>query len=283
MHRNLIDRGFVHWLISNLEPFLLQGSASVYANGTSPLAAESQQGSLSQIHPIPNSHSSTLAGTQPVFQFFSASSVSTMSAIKSNVEPISEEIALALALDESIRTAAEEGIPLSPNNIAPHGSSLCGNNTSRYIKEWDDHNIIPSESSSTNNITRCQGNNDNIKQATNRSKSLRYSRWSSWGPIMCGPSSTDVCVNEPTSKAPTPTPSESHPNTNGNNNNTNVVAEIKEIGTCVICWDAPRQGVCIPCGHLAGCMDCLMEVESKDMGCPVCRGPIEQVVKVYTV
>ena len=52
---------------------------------------------------------------------------------------------------------------------------------------------------------------------------------------------------------------------------------------CVVCWDAPAQGVCIPCGHLAGCMDCLVEIKSKDWGCPVCRAPIQQVIKVYAV
>lgn len=52
---------------------------------------------------------------------------------------------------------------------------------------------------------------------------------------------------------------------------------------CVVCWDAPAQGVCIPCGHLAGCMDCLSEIKSKDWGCPVCRAPIQQVIKVYAV
>lgn len=52
---------------------------------------------------------------------------------------------------------------------------------------------------------------------------------------------------------------------------------------CVVCWDAPAQGVCIPCGHLAGCMECLSEIKAKNWGCPVCRAPIQQVVKVYAV
>ncbi|CAK9218263.1 unnamed protein product [Sphagnum jensenii] len=52
---------------------------------------------------------------------------------------------------------------------------------------------------------------------------------------------------------------------------------------CVVCWDAPAQGVCIPCGHLAGCMSCLSEIKAKNWGCPVCRAPIEQVIRVYAV
>uniref|UniRef100_A0A0D6R065 RING-type domain-containing protein n=1 Tax=Araucaria cunninghamii TaxID=56994 RepID=A0A0D6R065_ARACU len=54
-------------------------------------------------------------------------------------------------------------------------------------------------------------------------------------------------------------------------------------GTCVICWDAPAEAVCIPCGHLAGCMACLSEIKGKNWGCPVCRATMEQVIKVYAV
>jgi hypothetical protein len=52
---------------------------------------------------------------------------------------------------------------------------------------------------------------------------------------------------------------------------------------CVVCWDAPAQGVCIPCGHLAGCMECLSEIKGKGWGCPVCRAAIDQVIRVYAV
>lgn len=60
-------------------------------------------------------------------------------------------------------------------------------------------------------------------------------------------------------------------------------AEGDTSGTCIICWDAPAEGVCIPCGHLAGCMSCLNEIQVKNWGCPVCRAIIEQVIKVYAV
>lgn len=60
-------------------------------------------------------------------------------------------------------------------------------------------------------------------------------------------------------------------------------AEGETSGTCIICWDAPAKGVCIPCGHLAGCMSCLNEIKVKNWGCPVCRAIIEQVIKVYAV
>ncbi|CAJ1976435.1 unnamed protein product [Sphenostylis stenocarpa] len=53
--------------------------------------------------------------------------------------------------------------------------------------------------------------------------------------------------------------------------------------SCVICLDAPAEGACIPCGHVAGCMSCLNEVKSKKWGCPVCRGKIDQIIKLYHV
>ncbi|KAI3804301.1 hypothetical protein L1987_25740 [Smallanthus sonchifolius] len=56
-----------------------------------------------------------------------------------------------------------------------------------------------------------------------------------------------------------------------------------ESSSCVICLDAPVEGVCIPCGHMAGCMSCLNEIKGKNWGCPVCRTKIEQVVRLYAV
>lgn len=53
--------------------------------------------------------------------------------------------------------------------------------------------------------------------------------------------------------------------------------------SCVICLDAPVEGACVPCGHMAGCMSCLNEVKAKNWGCPVCRTKINQVIKLYAV
>ena len=57
----------------------------------------------------------------------------------------------------------------------------------------------------------------------------------------------------------------------------------KNDSSCVICLDAPVEGACIPCGHMAGCMSCLNEVKAKNWGCPVCRSKIDQVVRLYAV
>lgn len=54
-------------------------------------------------------------------------------------------------------------------------------------------------------------------------------------------------------------------------------------GQCSICLDAPPDAVCVPCGHVAGCLSCLTEIKSENWGCPVCRAKIDQIVKLYRV
>lgn len=53
--------------------------------------------------------------------------------------------------------------------------------------------------------------------------------------------------------------------------------------SCVVCFDAPSEAACVPCGHVAGCISCLNEIKAKKWGCPVCRTKIEQVIKIYRV
>ncbi|KFK21923.1 hypothetical protein AALP_AAs63887U000300 [Arabis alpina] len=52
---------------------------------------------------------------------------------------------------------------------------------------------------------------------------------------------------------------------------------------CAICVDASSEAVCVPCGHVAGCISCLKEIKNKKLGCPVCRANIDQVIKLYHV
>ncbi|XP_059433101.1 probable E3 ubiquitin-protein ligase XBOS34 isoform X2 [Corylus avellana] len=64
---------------------------------------------------------------------------------------------------------------------------------------------------------------------------------------------------------------------------TNDVKDEDTSSSCVICWEAPIEGACIPCGHMAGCMSCLNEIKAKKGVCPVCRAKINQVVRLYAV
>ncbi|XP_065876061.1 putative E3 ubiquitin-protein ligase XBAT34 [Euphorbia lathyris] len=53
--------------------------------------------------------------------------------------------------------------------------------------------------------------------------------------------------------------------------------------SCIICWEAPVEGACIPCGHMAGCMACLNEIKKNKGVCPVCRAKIKQIIRLYAV
>ncbi|XP_073046792.1 putative E3 ubiquitin-protein ligase XBAT35 [Primulina eburnea] len=53
--------------------------------------------------------------------------------------------------------------------------------------------------------------------------------------------------------------------------------------TCTICLDAPIEGACVPCGHMAGCMSCLKKIKARKWVCPICRTKINQVIRLYAV
>lgn len=50
---------------------------------------------------------------------------------------------------------------------------------------------------------------------------------------------------------------------------------------CIICMDAKKDSVCVPCGHNAGCFECLSTVKSTAGTCPVCRAELQQVIRLY--
>ena len=56
-----------------------------------------------------------------------------------------------------------------------------------------------------------------------------------------------------------------------------------EDNSCVVCMDAARTAVCVPCGHNAGCIECLTAIHESNQGCPVCRAELSQVIRLFTV
>jgi hypothetical protein len=60
-------------------------------------------------------------------------------------------------------------------------------------------------------------------------------------------------------------------------------ANRKNDGVCVICWEKPADAACIPCGHVAGCTDCLRFIKCSNSLCPVCRKSIREVLRIYFV
>jgi hypothetical protein len=48
---------------------------------------------------------------------------------------------------------------------------------------------------------------------------------------------------------------------------------------CVVCMDAPKDRIVLPCGHICACGACAQLLGTR---CPVCRGPIEHITQVFT-
>ncbi|CAN6213890.1 unnamed protein product [Urochloa humidicola] len=63
----------------------------------------------------------------------------------------------------------------------------------------------------------------------------------------------------------------------------NVSSSSNPLRRCVICLDAPVEGACVPCSHMAFCMPCLEDIKSKKGPCPICRATINQVIRLYEV
>ena len=53
---------------------------------------------------------------------------------------------------------------------------------------------------------------------------------------------------------------------------------------CVVCMDAPKQHVILPCGHQCVCEACAQQLTQKSPPtCPVCRALIQGTTRVYLV
>jgi hypothetical protein len=51
---------------------------------------------------------------------------------------------------------------------------------------------------------------------------------------------------------------------------------------CVVCFDAPKDHLIVPCGHQCVCAGCAEQLtKTRTPTCPVCREPIQQTVKVF--
>jgi hypothetical protein len=51
---------------------------------------------------------------------------------------------------------------------------------------------------------------------------------------------------------------------------------------CVVCFDAPKDHIIVPCGHMCVCARCAEQLtKTRTPMCPVCRGPIIQTMKVF--
>jgi len=169
-------------------------------------------------------------------------SPTTTSQTPNNRIDLSEEAALKMAIDASLRSASAEGILLTyPDDEA---------GPSRVSETIQPQVAVPAEAPASSTASP------------------------SAPPLPIHYPAIDTSpVNVDTPGYPPVSPPQEAP-----------APKVEEKGSqCVVCWDAPAEGVCIPCGHLAGCMDCLSQIKAKDWGCPVCRASIDQVIRVYSV
>lgn len=229
--------------------------------------------------------------------------------------PSKEDVELMMAINASIQSAIAEGVPnvepnasipntngwgVTPSNshngwgppTAPAPSKTSGQSQARFdapssstYNGWDVPGTSSSQSSSKPNKTQINTSVVIPQEAlpalpTPTAPPFAEETFYN-GPVQY-PSidSTPVDVTMPATAAGSTMPVSVKP---GENEADASGSSNTPSGTCVICLDAPVEGACIPCGHMAGCMSCLKDIESKKWGCPICRATINQVVRLYAV
>lgn len=184
----------------------------------------------------------------------------------------SEDLDLAMALTASVQSAMQDGLTLGTHETTGASSSTSFANS-----------VSVNNQSEPSFVKGCCVEDQLVEEA--------------------GPSSTSGVITNDRTQAPIPEPSAPaitdevlydgpihYPTIDFDSTGPLVEDHINEDGSkrggspsCVICFDAPLEGACVPCGHMAGCMSCLNEIKAKKWGCPVCRSEIDQVIRVYAV
>ncbi|KAF3335627.1 putative E3 ubiquitin-protein ligase XBOS34 [Carex littledalei] len=201
-------------------------------------------------------------------------------------QPNQEEMELAMAINASIQSAIIEGVPdVLP--IVPVAQSQASPGTN----SWATSSSTPSTFNGWGPPSPKKTRKTHTEEAST-STSLNGSKAQNQIQTVSAPSAPPI-DNEAFYTGPvqylsidsspinmSTVPSTVNTTTGAGTENSN---NKEEVGTCVICLDAPVQGACIPCGHMAGCMGCLREIEEKRGECPICRAKITQVLKLYAV
>ncbi|XP_044973982.1 probable E3 ubiquitin-protein ligase XBOS34 [Hordeum vulgare subsp. vulgare] len=161
--------------------------------------------------------------------------------------PSNEDVELQMAINASIQSAIAEGVPDVQPTTSITTTSGWGNTVNSSHNGWG-----PSDSPSPSRMREVTG--------TSSSQSIVIPQEA--------PPAIPIPIALPSTQTPTAPPLADGDGT---------------FVTCVICLDAPVEGACIPCGHMAGCMSCLTDIESKKCGCPICRAEINQIIRLYAV
>lgn len=203
--------------------------------------------------------------------------------VPATAPPPAEDLELDMAINASIQSALQER-PSFPDahltyeasaSSSDNGWSTSSMNTGIY-NGWDAPTADPNASSSS----EWPGNESSQKTEIQDISSIQTAPT----PDII-PSAPPVADEEPIHYpsidfSPIDMPS---PSVEGIPAKLNEKKGGSDSSSCVICLDAPVEGACIPCGHMAGCMSCLGEIKAKKWGCPVCRAKIDQIVRLYAV
>jgi len=54
-----------------------------------------------------------------------------------------------------------------------------------------------------------------------------------------------------------------------------------QFGSCIVCLDAPRTHVFVPCGHMCACQSCSQKLMKKGQKCPMCRQTASMAMEVF--
>ncbi|XP_062189679.1 probable E3 ubiquitin-protein ligase XBOS34 isoform X2 [Phragmites australis] len=227
--------------------------------------------------------------------------------------PSKEDDELAMAINASIQSAIAEGAPNVQPTASTTNTSGWGSTPSNSLNGWDPTDApappkisgqarVDAPSSSTYNGWDVPGTSSNLsslesnKSQNNHPTVIPQEALPAFPVPSAPPFAEETFFNglvQYPSVDSTPVDVTMLATSEGGTAATSVKAGENEAGasgsgntpsgTCVICLDAPVEGACIPCGHMAGCMSCLNDIESKKWGCPICRATINQVVRLYAV
>lgn len=189
----------------------------------------------------------------------------------------SEDEELVMAINASIQSAIEEGVPFQSQPPLPEVGNLNDWGNSTQSSSHNGWAVQEPGSSSSAAVHENQKHDD-----------LVASSYSQEIPPVIAPSAPPLTM-EVADDGPIHYPiidasqvelvlpkHEEKSEKEGQNNSS-------DSGACVICLDAAVEGACVPCGHMAGCMACLNDIKAKNWGCPVCRAKIDQIIRLYAV
>ncbi|KAL8140041.1 hypothetical protein V2J09_006062 [Rumex salicifolius] len=184
-----------------------------------------------------------------------------------------DDIDLAMALSASLQSAMEEGVPVG------HTESSSGAMTSSHVASSSV--VIPSHIDAKNDHASSSVSHEIHPQISEPSPPS-----TSASPIPSAPPPPPLALDDGRIQYPSieldPEPEAEKTVTIGSGKSVIIGSEKKgeeQSSSCVVCLDAPVEGACVPCGHMAGCMSCLEEIKEKKWGCPICRSKIDQIIR----